>query len=429
MTGIPTPDRIRAAVDARRDEFVQTVLDVVGVPSVTGHEGPVQRLMRSLMESQSLEVDEFLSSAEEIADYAVHVGEQPTFADRPSLVGTRRGAGGGKSLMFNGHVDTVPVEDRAKWTRKPEGELVGNRIYGLGSTDMKSGTLCGLFVARILDDLGVMLKGDLLVNSVTGEEDGGLGTMSTILQGYRPDGVVIPEPTHLSIAIASGGSLVYRITITGKAAHGANRNAGVSAIEKFIPIFQDLLAWEAERQETVHHPLYDHLENKFPISTGLVRAGDWASTVPDRLVAEGRLGFLPGESMEEMMEQTRQRIAAVAERDGWLRQHPPIVEFVSGQFIAEEISPDHPLVEAVGAAHREVTGEEAEITGLTGGADTRLWVRFADAPALMYGPGTMDLAHQSDESVGIEDLLTCVTVLTRLAIDWCGVDVPAAQLR
>ncbi|MGF2043843.1 peptidase dimerization domain-containing protein, partial [Staphylococcus aureus] len=77
---------------------------------------------------------------------------------------------------------------------------------------------------------------------------------------------------------ASGGSLVYRITVTGKAAHGANRNAGVSAIEKFIPIFQDLLTWEAERQQTVHHPLYDHYENKFPISTGTIRAGDWAST-------------------------------------------------------------------------------------------------------------------------------------------------------
>ena len=420
MTTKPTPQAIRAAVDARRNDFVTMLLDVIGISSVTGNEGQAQRLMRTMMEAQGLEVEEFLSSHEEIANYLVHIGEQSTFENRPSLVGTRRGSGDGKSLMFNGHIDTVPVEDREKWTRKPEGELADGLVYGLGSTDMKSGTLCGVYVAQILDDLGIRLKGDLLINSVTGEEDGGLGTMSTILQGYRPDGVVIPEPTHLSIAIASGGSLVYRITVTGKAAHGANRNAGVSAIEKFIPIFQDLLDWEAERQATVHHPLYDHLDNKFPISTGMIRAGDWASTVPDRLVAEGRLGFLPGESMEEMMEQTRQRITAVAQKDDWLREHPPLVEFVSGQFIAEEIAPDHPLVQAIATAHQEVTGEDAEINGLTGGADTRLWVRFADTPALMYGPGTMGLAHQSDESVDIEDLLTCITVLTRFAIDWCG---------
>jgi acetylornithine deacetylase len=286
---------------------------------------------------------------------------------------------------------------------------------------MKSGTLTGLFVARILDDLGITLNGDLMVNAVTGEEDGGLGTMSTILHGYRPDAVVIPEPTHLDIAIASGGSLVYRITVTGKAAHGANRNAGVSAIEKFIPIFQDLLAWESERQQTVHHPLYDHYENKFPISTGTIRAGDWASTVPDKLVAEGRLGFIPGESLEDMMAATRQRITAVADQDDWLREHPPLVEFVSGQFIAEEIAPDHPLVQTVAAAHRSVVGSEALVMGLTGGADTRLWVRFAGVPALMYGPGTMDLAHQSDESVSIEDLLTCITVLTQATINWCGI--------
>lgn len=421
MPQTPTPDQIRAAVDARRDEFAQMVLRVVGISSVTGNEGPVQREVRAMMEERGLEVDEFLSSPEEIADHVVHVGEQETFEDRPSLVGVKKGAGGGKSLLFNGHMDTVPVEDPAKWTRNPGGEIVGNRIYGLGATDMKAGTLTGLFVSQVLDDLGITLRGDLMVNSVTGEENGGLGTMSTILHGYRPDGVVIPEPTHLSLAIASGGSLVYRITVTGKAAHGASRNKGVSAVEKFIPIFQDLLAWEAERQETVHHPLYDHYENKFPISTGIVRAGDWASTVPDKLVAEGRLGFIPGEEMEDMMAATRQRIAAVAERDDWLREHPPLVEFVSGQFIAEEIAPDHPLVQTVAAAHRSVIGSEPGVMGLTGGADTRLWVRLAGVPALMYGPGTMDLAHQSDESVSIEDLLTCITVLTQATMDWCGV--------
>src|SRR5690606_18508540 len=99
----------------------------------------------------------------------------------------------------------------------------------------------------------------------------------------------------------------------------------------------------------------------------------------------------------------------------------PLVEFVSGQFIAEEIAPDHPLVRTVAAAHRSVIGSEPEVIGLTGGADTRLWVRHAGVPALMYGPGTMNLAHQSDESVGIEDLLTCITVLTQATMDWCGV--------
>lgn len=417
----PTPAEIRAAVAARRDEIVQLVLDLVGTSSVTGTEGDVQRLVAKKLDEYGLGVEIFHSSEEEIADYIMHVGEQETFEDRPSIVAKQPGAGDGKSLMLAGHIDTVPVEDRSRWSYSPEGEVVGERIYGLGSSDMKGGVAAAMIVPRILSDLGVRLNGDLLINTVTGEEDGGLGTMSTILNGYRADGIVITEPTDSKVNIASGGSLVFRITVTGKAAHGGNRNAGVSAIEKFVPIFQDLLAWEAERQATVHHPLYDVFPNKFPISVGVVRAGDWASTVPDRLVVEGRLGFLPNESMEGMMQATRDRIAAVAQQDDWLRDHPPLVEFFGGQFVAEEISPDHDLTQAAITAHYQITGEVAEIAALTAGTDQRLWVHFTESPALLYSGGVFAMAHQSDEYIDIEPLLETVAVLTQMTMDWCGI--------
>lgn len=417
---VPNPEAIHAAVSARRDEIVQMLLALVGASSVTGNEGNAQRYVATTLTSFGLEVDSFLSSEEEIADYVMHVGEQPGFEDRPSVVAIRKGSGGGKSLMLGGHVDTVPVEDRSKWEYAPEGEVIGDRIYGLGSTDMKGGVIAAMVVPRILEDLGITLQGDLLVNTVAGEEDGGLGTMSTILHGYRADGVVITEPTYQKVGIASGGSLVFRITVTGKAAHGANRNDGVSAIEKFVPIFQDLLAWEAERQRTVMHPLYDHFENKFPISVGKIRSGDWASTVPDKLVAEGRLGFIPGESMESMMEQTQARVSAVAEKDEWLREHPPLLEFFSGQFVAEEIAQDNPLTLAMLAAHRTVSERETEVFALTAGTDARLWIHFADCPALLYGAGVFHMAHQSDEYIEIDPLLDSIAALTQLAIDWCG---------
>lgn len=417
----PTPESIKAAVAARRDEIVKMILDLVATPSVTGNEGAAQKMVADTLQHYGLDVDVFLSSAEEIADYVTHVGEQATFENRPSIVAKRDGKGGGKSLMLAGHVDTVPVEDRAKWSYAPEGEIVDDRIYGLGSSDMKSGVVAAMVVPRILEDLGVQLKGDLLINTVTGEEDGGLGTMSTILHGYRADGIVITEPTDGIVNIASGGSLVFRLTIEGKAAHGGHRNAGVSAIEKFVPIFQDLLAWEAERQATVHHPLYDHFENKFPINVGVVRSGDWASTVPDKLVAEVRLGFLPGETIEGMLEATHARIAAVAEQDDWLREHPPVIEPFGGQFCAEEISPDHDLVQSVLAAHKTVTGADTRISALTAGTDQRLWVHFTDCPALLYCGGIFAIAHQSNEYVEIDPILETVAVLTQMAIDWCEI--------
>ena len=278
-----------------------------------------------------------------------------------------------------------------------------------------------MMVTKILDDLGITLKGDLMVNTVPGEEDGGFGTMATIAKGYTADGIVICEPTGAQVTVASGGSLVFRITVTGKAAHGGRRNAGVSAIEKFVPIFQDLLAWEAERQATVMHPLYDHYPNKFPISVGMVRSGDWHSTVPDSLTAEGRLGFLPNEDMEEMMEATRQRIAAVAAADEWLKDHPPVVEFFSGQFVAEEISPDHELTKAMLAAHKTIMGEDTVVGASTAGTDQRLWVHFTDVPALLYSHGDLSLAHQSNEHIEVERVLNTIAVLTQMVIDWCEI--------
>lgn len=417
----PNEEQIQAAVAARRDEIVQMLLTLVGTSSVTGNEGNVQGVIARTLVDYGLDVEQFLSSEDEIADYIMHVGEQESFEDRPSIVAIRKGAGGGRSLMLAGHIDTVPVEDRAKWTYSPEGEVVGDRLYGLGSSDMKGGVVAAMVVPRLLEDLGVTLQGDLMVNTVTGEENGGLGTLSTILHGYRADGVIVTEPTDGTVTIASGGSLVFRLTVTGKAAHGGNRNAGVSAIEKFIPIFQDLLAWEAERQKTVFHPLYDHFENKFPISVGVVRSGDWASTVPDTLVAEGRLGFIPGETMESMMEQAQARIAAVTANDEWMRDHPPVLEFFGGQFTAEEIPVDHDLTQTLLRAHKSITGNEAEISAFTAGADTRHWVHFTDCPALMYSGGVFHMAHQSDEYIDIDALLESVSVLLQATMDWCGV--------
>jgi acetylornithine deacetylase len=260
-----------------------------------------------------------------------------------------------------------------------------------------------------------------MLNTSVGEEDGGLGALSTILRGYTPDAIVITEPTDLKLMVAHGGSLVFRITVKGKSAHGGSRMDGVSAIEKFVPIFQDLMAWEKERNETLHHPLYDHLENKFPISVGVVRAGEWASTVPDTLVAEGRLGFLPGETIEDMMRQTEARIAAVADADPWMREHPPFVEWFGGQFASAEISPDEPIAQAVSAAHAAINGETPDVIGFTAGTDMRLFTEIANIPTCVYGAGNVKLAHQPEEHLNIPDLLTSVAVLTRLIMDWCGV--------
>jgi acetylornithine deacetylase len=264
---------IHEAVRQRRDDIVSLLLHLVDAESITGNEGEVQRRVRAAYEQRGLAVDEWESSTEEIAPYVIHVGEQATFTDRPNLVGTLAGAGDGRSIMLQGHVDTVDPGDPALWTRNPAGEANADRVYGRGAADMKGGIVTNIAAINVLSDLGVRLNGDVLLAASVGEEDGGLGALSTILRGHRADAVLITEPTDLAVVIAQGGSLVFRITVTGRSAHGAARNEGVSAIEKFIPIFQDLIVWESERNATLSHPLYDHLDNKFPISVGYMTAG------------------------------------------------------------------------------------------------------------------------------------------------------------
>jgi acetylornithine deacetylase len=413
---------IHQAVQERRDQIVQLLIDLVSVPSVTFDEGAVQEVVERNYAKRGLEIDRWEATPEEIADYLVHVGEQDVFENRPNLVGTRRGVGGAnaRSLMLHGHIDTVDNGDPALWTRNPFGEEAGGRVYGRGAADMKGGIATHIAALDVLDALGVKLAGDLLVASSVGEENGGLGALSTMLRGHRADAAVITEPTNLDVVIAQGGSLVFRITVAGKSAHGANRNQGVSAIEKFYPIFQDLLDWEDERNATLSHPLYDHFENKFPISVGLVRAGTWASTVPESLVAEGRLGFLPGETIEEMQAQAEARIKAVADADGWLREHPPVVEWFGGQFASCEIPEDEPIAQAVGAAHRTVTGRDAHYKGITAGLDMRLLMNIGGIPTATYGAGHTDNVHCADEWISIDDLLMAIETIAVTAIEWCG---------
>jgi acetylornithine deacetylase len=414
---------IGRAVEARREGAVRLLQELVRVPSVTGEEGAVQEVVERTFRERGLTVDRWEATPEEISPYKNHVGEQKTYSDRPNIVGVRSGRGDGRSILLNAHVDTVESGDPATWDRDPfSGEVKGDLLYGRGSCDMKGGLVTHLTALDALAELGMELRGDAGVAATVGEENGGLGALSTVLRGYRADAALITEPTRLALVPAQGGSLVFRLKISGRAAHAAVRDEGVSALEKFVPIFEDLRTLEEERNATLSHPLYEHLRNKVPINVGVVRAGNWASTVPESLVAEGRIGLIPGEEVESFRELVAGRIAAVAEHDSWLREHPPILEWFGGQFAPAEVPPDAPICEAVKRAHERVTGEKPAVEGVPYGADMRLFIRFGDMPCVMYGAGDVNVAHAPDEHISIPELMTATKTIACLLADWCGVE-------
>ncbi|HEU4847212.1 MAG TPA: peptidase [Rubrobacteraceae bacterium] len=413
---------IARVVEESRGESVRLLQELVRIPSVTGDEGAVQEVVERAFRERGLAMDVWEASPEEISPYKEHVGEQAGYENRPNVVGVRAGKGGGRSLLLNAHVDTVAAGDASAWSRDPfSGDVEGDLLYGRGSCDMKGGLVSHLAALDALSELGVELRGDVSVAATVGEENGGLGALSTVLRGYRADAALITEPTRLALVPAQGGSLVFRLEVPGRSAHAAVRDEGVSALEKFIPIFEELGKLEDERNATLRHPLYERVRNKVPINVGVVRAGNWASTVPESLVAEGRVGLIPGEEIETFRETVAERIAAVARRDPWLRENPPKLEWFGGQFAPAEVPPDAPICEAVKRAHERAASEEPIVEGVPYGADMRLFIRFGGMPCVMYGAGDVNVAHAPDEYVSITELLTASKTVACLLAEWCGV--------
>jgi acetylornithine deacetylase len=195
---------------------------------------------------------------------------------------------------------------------------------------------------------------------------------------------------------------------------------GVSAIEKFALLLNSITDLNAERHRTFKHPLYDDPNNIAPISIGTVRGGEWHSTVPEEVIAEGRMGVLPGESTQAARDALEGAVRQAAGSDPWLREHPPRVEWFEGQFESGETPLDHPLIQELQASHQKILGSPAILRAVTYGSDMRLFTNHAKMAATHYGPGDVNLAHAANEYVPIEEVVAATKVVAYLLTRWCG---------
>ena len=413
-----TERRVLDAIDL--DGLVAFLETMIAIPSLGGHERAAQDEVAAAMETLGLDVDAWdldLPALRAHPSFAMEVER----TEGRGVVGTLRGTGGGRSLILNGHVDVVPAGNPADWHVPPwEATVRDGRVYGRGAVDMKGGLACALFAVKAIRDAGVRLCGTLHVESVIGEEDGGVGTLAACLRGYAADGAVVVEPTALAVAPAQAGALTFRITVPGRSAHACVREEGVSAVEKFVPVHEALLELERARNRGVADPLYARYRLPWALSLGRVDAGEWSSSVPDRLVAEGRYGIAVGEDPGVARRAFEDAVRAAAGADPWLRDHPPQVEWWGGQFDPASVPADHPLAQAVAQAFAEATGTTAAFEGMTYGSDMRLLVHAGKTPAVLFGPGDVRQAHRPDESVSLEDLRATVRTLALTATRFCG---------
>ena len=285
------------------------------------------------------------------------------------LVARLPGREGGPTLMLNTHVDVVPPGREVAWSRPDpfSGLVDATSVHGRGACDMKGGLVAAHWAARAIAVLKVPLAGDLLLACVQGEEDGGLGTFATLQRGWRADACIIPEPTSLDISPGNAGSLTFRLHVPGLATHASRRTSGVSAIEKFLPVFGALRRLEAERNVDPHH---------------LMEPWDIA--------------------------------------DPWLREHPPELEWWGGQFSFFITSAYSEIITTLRRAHDAVSGYRQQTWASPYGSDLRLLTGIGGIPTVHYGPGNARLAHSPDESVPIAEVLTAARALALVVLQHCA---------
>ncbi len=406
------------AVDPAR--LVALLQDLVAVPTVTGTDAESEgqhrlepRLRAAGMETDLWQVD--LAATTAHPDFP---GMEAPRTEAWGLVGTY-GDTDGPTLVLNSHLDVVPTGAASAWTTGPwDGEVRDGRVLGRGSCDMKAGLACQVMAVELLREAGVRLRGRVQLHSVVGEEDGGLGAFATLLRGYRGDLGVISEPTSAALVTACAGALTFRLTVSGLSAHGSMRTAGVDVVDTYLLVHQALRRLEARRNADVA-PMMARYDVPYPLSVGTLHAGEWASSVPDLLVAEGRLGVALGETVEHARAALEQCLAELD--DPWLQAHPVRVEWVGGQFASAAVDPESAVARQVSASHTRLHGAAPAVYGVPYGSDQRLLTGMGGVPTVLYGPGDVRDAHAPDESVAVDELVTVTQTLVLLVATACGV--------
>ena len=361
-------------------------------------------------------------------------GESPVipydydFEGRPQLLARLAGAGGGRSLLLNGHIDAVPYGDLARWDSHPlAAEVRGGYLYGRGANDMKGAIAAFVHVLGSLREEGVRLRGDVLVATDTDEETNGAGSLRVAERGVTADAGICGEPTGFDVWAACRGTLNVRITVPGRTGHaempqpGWRDGGAVNAIEKLEPVLAAIRSLREDWRSRAdgRHPLLAPPD----IVPTVLRAGEWMVTYPDSAVLTCDAQYMPvrvdpAGYGKEVREEIVARLNAAAATDPWLAEHPLSIEFVA-ETAPAEVPGDHEIVQLALQTAGEL-GHEGRHSALDSWHDAATFTRFG-TPTVSFGPGGFETAHRENERVPVQDLVDHACAVALIAMRFCGV--------
>lgn len=432
---------VLTAIDSLKDEIVEAVSELVQVRSVNpGYPGA----------DYEAEIGGETRANHYLADKYRELGLEPDLWEvaekRANLAGVWRGAGEGQSLLFNGHIDTVPTGLHEHWKSGDplSGKIENGRIYGRGSCDMKGPVVAQTMAVKALQKVGIHLNGDLILTSTVGEENmdsATIGAGDIVNHGYSADAAVVAEPSAppepLAVVPVSPGLWWVSVTVEGKASHAATRGetfraggmgarVAVSAIDKGIFLVNAIRKLEDEWGLTKKHDLFK--PGHFTMLPGVIKGGPHGVEVPffipDYCTIEYCIWYHPEDPPDEVKREFETYVQHASQLDEWLRDHPPKLEW-KVNWPAFAVDKDHAICRATAAAHEQA----AEGTRFAGPPAVAGFYAVCDAaflnphgiPSIVYGPGSLFVAHAADEYVEIDELMVATKTYALLAMDWCGV--------
>jgi acetylornithine deacetylase len=402
---VPTVDRERLVEDLRA---------LIRIPSITGSEERVAAWAADALAQLGLSVEVVQPDLAAIRADPAWPGEEMPRSTLPVVIGRAGAIGDGPRVILSGHLDVVPPGDPATWTADPWGaEVRDGRMHGRGACDMKGGIASILGAIRALRTSGDLdrVHGELMVVFVPSEEDGGQGTLAAIRAGATGGVAIITEPSNLDVVVAHAGAITFRLTVPGRAAHASQRREGISALDKLFVLARALEADETRRNRSETDPLMTALGLPYPTIIGIVHGGEWASTVLDRVTADGRYGVRLGQSAADAEAELRAAVAEACAADDFLREHPATVEITGGRFGSARVPSEHRLPTGLADVVEAVSGRRPALLGEPYGADMQMFVNVGDTPCVIFGPGDVRVAHSADEFVPLDEVETCARVL------------------
>ncbi len=415
--------RVHDAIDALTPAYRSLLQSLVRIPSPIGEEAAAQREVDRTMRHIGLVTDVFDIDRNALAGVPGFAAPARDYANRPCVVGTLKGEGGGRSIALNAHIDTAPVDAFGRWTHPPfSGHIEGDLLYGRGAWDDKAGVVEILLIVEAFKQAGVKLGGDLVAQIVVEDEATGNGTLACLARGHRTDAAIIVDGTWPERFIVSHmGQLWFRVELEGRSAPASVASRGANPIAAIGPVMRTLQRFVDERNAATAA----WGTNPSPVFVNIGRAvgGAWEGAVPSGCALDGQFGFVLPDTPETARAALTEAITSALVDPEWPAGVRVSVGFDGLETPVVAGDPANSIVRILSDTVSRLHDKSIQESVISGHCDLRHFASNpwqAPIPACLYGPGGGKNAHSEDEYFDLTHLPLVARNLASVVLEWCG---------